>query len=255
MGRSNLNGAGMKGRTLNPDDVKVVCGHEDTRKRYNLTEDTEKWPFMMLEVTSAIPISVERVYKIILKIVNSYVRGEAFILCSEYARSSMEEMKHVFYVVLPDRLRASLEQCFHDDEAVKLALRCMHSKSISKITSGRPNMRQRACLLAQVMAFVQCRTQAFGRPLKKKSDWSEGLQRVLGCICGSERIQQEAPKVRKAQITLLEASGVVSMSHQEEHCLQISSEGPALSPRGAVQLLEVGTIMECRSDYAERPRN
>eukprot|EP00889_Picochlorum_renovo_P002992 jgi/Picre1/30022/NNA_005396.t1 len=190
-----LNGAGMKGRTLNPDDVKVVCGHEDTRKRYNLTEDTEKWPFMMLEVTSAIPISVERVYKIILKIVNSYVRGEAFILCSEYARSSMEEMKHVFYVVLPDRLRASLEQCFHDDEAVKLALRCMHSKSISKITSGRPNMRQRACLLAQVMAFVQCRTQAFGRPLKKKSDWSEGLQRVLGCICGSERIQQEAPKI------------------------------------------------------------
>ncbi|KAI8103551.1 hypothetical protein M9435_004886 [Picochlorum sp. BPE23] len=253
MGRSNLNGAGMKGRNINPDDVKVVNGHEDTKQRYNLSEDTEQWPFGVLEITSLNPISVEKVYKIILKLINNKKGGEPFILCSEYASSSIEERKHVFYVVLPDRLRASLEQCFHDDEAVKLALRCIHSKSISKITSGRPNMRQQACVLAQVMAFVQCRTQACGRPLKKKSDWSEGLQRVLGWICGSEMIQQEAPKVRKAQMTLLEASGVVSMSHQEEHCLHISSEGPALSPRGTAQLLEVGTIMECRSDYAERP--
>lgn len=60
MGHSDLNGPAVKACVAHPDEINIVCGHEDTRERYNLKEDTEQWPFRVLEITSLKPISVEK---------------------------------------------------------------------------------------------------------------------------------------------------------------------------------------------------
>lgn len=283
-----INGLDEVFSSVQVQGIGFVCRPDGIKNRFNLTGDTEHLPVQIFDLTFPDEFPLENVNQAASQLINGMNNMKSlnreYFFCSERVNGITEGRDYPLYVVQPNRLRDLLEIFFRGNKAVKNALRCMELKCISKVNNGKVSMMKRACILAQVMSFIQVRAAAYDEPLRVVSDWSEDLQEVLLSVWTSEMPSKESLKIlRKSQMTLLKASGVIPTVHYKDPRLNtpiMPSSPPFQSgdQQGAAEFAEeqssstsgrttvsgretddspeIGLITESTADYyAERPQN
>lgn len=143
--------------------IGFVCRPDGIKHRF--TGDTGHLPVQIFDLTFPDEFPLENVNQAASQLINGMNNMKSlnreYFFCSERGNGITEGRDYPLYVVQPNRLRDLLEIFFRGNKAVKNALRCMELKCISKVNNGKVSMMKRACILAQVMSFIQVRAAAY----------------------------------------------------------------------------------------------
>ncbi|WPT12986.1 hypothetical protein PSENEW3_00002827 [Picochlorum sp. SENEW3] len=197
--------------------VKVECSADATKAVYLLQKSIKLWPFVVLNLTSSVPISLEEANKAVRESVMEV--DASLIACSDRFRKNGRQNEFTFFVTDPTRLTEMLREFSNLNQGAKAALDCMRTHSIKLIQNGKPDEKQQASLLVQIMSYIQYETAFCKQKLKSRSGFgSKSLKDLLNRIaCGQEELQNQIHQaVHEAHRTLLEASGVIQKQQKEK---------------------------------------